>query len=132
VPPTESARFLAPVLLEPPNEAVFNENDDIVLSWQPVGQLPADVYYEVVVAWSHIEAKDQVYLDKAPWTKQTAWKLSERRYLFELSADGNFQWSVHVMQKTGESGGSEVGLELSPMSEVRKLVWKGSADPEYR
>jgi hypothetical protein len=46
-------------------------------------------------------------------------------YLLDLSDNYEFDWSVHVMQKAGEdANGRPTGQSLSPMSEVRILIWK--------
>jgi serine/threonine protein kinase len=124
--PTRTAnQFSAPNLLEPADGRTFVYGDSIVLTWQPVGQLPADGYYEVVVAYSPASDPSQTWKDETPWTKETRWTLSDHDYLPGLSADGKFRWSVHVMRKTGQNAqGKPTGTPLSPMSATRTLTWQ--------
>jgi hypothetical protein len=120
--PTQSAQFAAPILVDPPNNKDFSQSDRVVLSWQAVGALPADAYYQPVVAYSH---GGETWYDETPWTKDTSWALSEHGYLLDLSDDGRFRWSVRVMQRTGtDAGGKPKGTPLSPASEEWVLVWR--------
>jgi hypothetical protein len=120
--PTPAARFAAPVLVAPPNGQVFDRGAEIVLQWQPVGNLPAEGYYEIIVTYPH---GGDTWTDETPWIKDTRWTLSEHSYLPDLADGGLFQWSVQVMQKTGEDAkGKPIGTALSPASEVRTLTWQ--------
>jgi hypothetical protein len=86
------------------------------------------VYYEVVVTYAPFRDPTTRWKDETPWTQETRWILSEHNYLLDLSANGEFEWSVRVMQKTGEAaGGKPIGFELSPASRVRILIWKYSS-----
>ena len=81
-PPTRvSGQFAAPVLLGPQDGDAFTTQDTVVLSWQPVGQLPPEVYYEVVVTFSPIAAPADTWKDETPWTRESRWTLSEHDYL---------------------------------------------------
>jgi hypothetical protein len=89
-----------------------------------VGDLPPEIYYEVVVTYSPASDPAATWQDETPWTRETQWTLSEHDYLPGLAADGTFSWAVHVMQKTGQDAqGRPRGTALSPMSEVRTLIW---------
>jgi len=113
--------FPAPALLAPLDGQVFFKEDQIVLEWQPVGPLPADVFYVPIVAYSHQGA---TWTDETPWTQNTRWTLSDHGYLFDLSDDGLFNWTVQVMRKTGEDGeGGPVGRPVGPVSEERTFRW---------
>jgi hypothetical protein len=112
----------APLLLAPAERQEFTEDAKVVLTWQPVGELPPDAYYEIIVAYSHLAA---TWHDEVPWTQDTSWTLSEHRYLLDLSDDGQFQWSVQVVRQTGvEDDGTPVGVPLSSPSEVRTFLWR--------
>jgi hypothetical protein len=121
-PAATSTPFPAPVLLAPSDGQVFSDRDEIVLSWQPVGQLPADVYYVITVAYSHLGA---TWYDETPWTRNANWMLSEHRYLLDLADDGQFHWSVQVMRQTGiDANGRPTGVAVGPMSVVWMLYWR--------
>jgi hypothetical protein len=106
---------------------VFTDQDEIVLSWQSVGQLPADTYYVTTVAFSRA---GETWYDETPWVRDTRWTLSEHRYLLDLSDNGQYDWSVRVMRRTGVNAqGRPIGVALSPSSEVRTLIWRVSAAP---
>jgi hypothetical protein len=113
--------FPAPILLAPLNRHVFFAGDEIVLAWNPVGPLPANVFYVPVVWYSHQGA---TWIDETPWTRDTRWTLSEHRYLLDLSDDGLFFWTVQVKRKTGEDeNGRPVGRPVSPTGEERFFSW---------
>jgi hypothetical protein len=108
-------------------------SDEIILEWQPVGQLPADAFYEVVVTYAPVTAPTESWQDETPWTKESRWTLSEHAYLPGLAANGDLRWSVRVMQATGKDAyGRSTGVQLSPMSSVRSLKWhiSGSGSSE--
>jgi hypothetical protein len=114
--------------LEPADGRTFAAGDTIVLSWQSVGQLPADAYYEVRVAYSPASNPAETWYDETPWRKETRWTLSDHSYLPGLSADGQFRWSVRVMRKTGQNAqGRPTGTPLSPTSGTRTLIWQATA-----
>lgn len=122
--PTETASpsLPAPVLLAPADGAEFTANSEIVLAWQPVPGLPPDAYYAITVAYPHL---GRTWFDDVPWTRDTAWTLSEHDYLLELSDDGQFVWSVQVMRQVGtEADGTLEGEALSDPSVSRKLTWR--------
>ena len=124
VPATAGQQLPAPGLVGPPEGQAFSENDEVILQWQPVGQLPADGYYVVTLAYSHQGA---TWTDETPWTKKTQWTVSEHRYLLDLSDDGLYRWSVRVMRQTGtDAGGRPAGTPLSPASTGRTFTWRRS------
>jgi hypothetical protein len=132
-PTAVQMQFPQPVLLDPVDGQVFWERDEIVLRWQPLGQLPPDAYYVITVAYSHF---GDTWYDEIPWTRDTSWAVSEHQYLLGLSEDGWFRWSIQVMRRAGaKAGGGPTGTALSPMSQVRSFAWKtaaggGQATPE--
>jgi hypothetical protein len=121
-PTATGTPFPAPALLTPPDAEIFSEWDGIELSWQSIGPLPEDVYYVITVKYAHL---GDTWYDETPWTKETSWRLSDHRYLLDLSDDGIFVWSVQVMRQTDlDADGKPMGLGLSPSSEVRRLTWE--------
>jgi capsular exopolysaccharide synthesis family protein len=124
--PTQPAEtgnlFPAPTLLAPPDRQDFQPNAEIVLTWEPVGELPADAFYVVSVAYIHF---GETWFDDVPWSKDTSWTLTEHTYLKDLSDNDEFRWSVQVVRQTGtDAGGKPTGVPLSPKSEERLVIWK--------
>ena len=104
--------------------AVNAEDDVIVLRWQSVGVLPSDAYYVITVAYSRL---GETWHDDTPWTEDTSWALSEHDYLVDLSDDGQFQWSVQVVQQIGlDEDGKPIGTAISASSETWSLTWQRS------
>jgi serine/threonine-protein kinase len=125
-PPAEDdTQFPAPTLLGPPDGQEFAPADEILLEWQPVGQLPSDGFYEVVLTFAPASDPSQTWTDETPWVKEARWRLSEHDYLPGLSADEQFRWSVRVMRQTGTNAeGQPTGTALSPASATRTLIWR--------
>jgi hypothetical protein len=109
-------------LLAPPDRQDFQPNAEIVLTWESVGELPADAFYMVSVAYVHL---GEIWFDDVPWSKDTSWTLTQHTYLRDLSDNDEFRWSVQVVRQTGtDDGGKPVGVPLSPKSEERLVIWK--------
>jgi hypothetical protein len=113
-------------LLAPSDGQEFSEGAVVLLTWQPVGELPPDAYYEVTVTFVHL---GETWYDEVPWTRDTSWTLSDHGYLLDLSDDGQFRWSVQVVRQTGmDANGNPTGIPLSPPSEVWTLIWRRASD----
>jgi hypothetical protein len=124
-PAATGTELPAPELLAPEDRQDFQPDAEIVLSWEPVGELPADAFYVVSVAYLHL---GETWFDDVPWTRDTSWTLSEHDYLKDLSDNDEYRWSVRVMRQTGtDAGGKPVGVPLSPSSEERLVIWKSQA-----
>lgn len=124
-PAPVGVQFPAPVLVSPGGGRVYSDRDTITLTWQPVGQLAPNEYYVPTVAFSPVADPSQTWYDDTPWIKETSWTLSEHRYLLTVSSNGEFRWAVQVMRRTGiDNDGKPDGIAISPMSEVRTLIWK--------
>jgi hypothetical protein len=113
-------------LRSPEEGHLFSFRDNVLLEWEPVGQLAPDEYYVPTVAW---ERFGETVYDETPWIKETRWLMSEHQYLLELSDNGEFRWAVRVMRRTGiNDAGKPAGTPRSPLSEVRTLLWKRRGD----
>jgi hypothetical protein len=124
-PAEDEAQFPAPTLLGPPDGQEFAPADEVLLEWQPVGQLPSDGYYEVVLTFTPASDPAQTWTDETPWVKDAYWRLNEHDYLPGLSADEQFRWSVRVVRQTGTNAeGRPTGPALSPASAARTLIWR--------
>jgi hypothetical protein len=116
----------APILLAPSDGQELAEDAEIVLTWQPVGELPAGAFYEVIVTYMHL---GETWYDEVPWTRDTNWILTEHPYLLDLSDDGQFRWSVQVVRQTGvDANGNPTGIPLSAPSEEWTLIWRRASD----
>jgi hypothetical protein len=114
------------VLRSPANGDAFTFWDEVVLEWEPVGQLAPEEFYVPIVEWTRFGK--QIF-DETPWTKDSSWRMSDHEYLREYSDNGEFVWSVQVMRRTGtNSDGRPEGTPRSPMSEKRTLLWKRKGD----
>jgi serine/threonine protein kinase/outer membrane protein assembly factor BamD (BamD/ComL family) len=128
-PVSAGAQYPAPVLLEPANRREFSSGSEIVLRWQPVGQLKANEYYQILVTFAPASNPGETWPDNTPWIRDSQWTLSEHNYLSDLSADDLFHWSVRVVRQTGtDAEGNPQGTPLSPMSEERTLIWRGTPE----
>ena len=123
-PPTP-VRFAAPPLIAPATGSSFSERDTIELVWGSVGELPANAFYVITLAYPHGAA---TWYDETPWLQGTSWVMSEHRYLLDLADGGHFWWSVQVRQRTGVGvDGRPTGVPLGPESEARTLTWRRSS-----
>ena len=114
------------MLRSPPDSHGFTFRDEVVLEWEPVGQLAPDEYYVPIVEWVRW---GKPTLDETPWIKETRWRMSEHDWLLAYSDNGEFRWSVQVMRRTGTNDKDRpVGSPRSPVSEVRTLLWKRKDD----
>jgi hypothetical protein len=108
-------------LLSPADGWEFSAENEVVLSWQSVGTLPAEAYYVVTVAFQHL---GDMWYDEIPWLKETSWTLSEHKYLVDLADGSRFLWSVQVMLRTGQDAeGNPTGVSISQSSETWSLFW---------
>ena len=128
-PTATAGEYAAPVLSAPPDGAQFALGEEIILRWQSVGQLAADEYYQVTVAYAPASDPGATWQDESPWVKEARWTLSEHDYLPGLSADGEFRWSVRVLRQTGsDTNGDPVATPASPASTVWTLLWGATSD----
>lgn len=114
--------LLAPEVIEPLENTSFNDPAGVVLRWSAVKPTLADnEYYLISIDFRH---KGQLWTDVA-YTKQTSWPLSEHKYLFDLSDNGEFDWSVQLIQEVERNEeGIPAGPALSFSSVQRKLYWR--------
>ncbi len=113
--PTPGPPYEPPVLLWPPNGAVFRgERANVFVQWASVGLLAADEWYVVRVYRS-----DNLVGEK--WTKANAWRLPAELRPPADAADHRLAWQVLVMRQDGPEPGK--GTVLVPAGETRYLEW---------
>jgi len=111
----------APLLLGPAEGALFEGEVPILLRWASVGVLAEDEWY-VVRVWP---VADDVGSAISAWTKATSWRVPAEARPPATASDHRLRWQVVVVRSKGmRSDGRHDAEAISPMSEVRSIVWK--------
>jgi len=129
VPPTATRALLTPsprpgsygtpLLAAPANGQEFSEaTQAIELSWQAVGDLAADEFYDVYLTWRAGGKRAEKH-----WYRQETRFVVGREY-FGLSDDGRYEWNVVVRRGQSPDAGP-----LSPVSEQRFFLWQSRPAP---
>jgi serine/threonine-protein kinase len=120
--PTPAPRpgsYGTPLLVAPANGQEFSEaNQAIELSWQAVGDLAADEFYDVYLTWRAGGKRMEKH-----WYRQETRSVVSREY-FGLSDDGRYEWNVVVRRGQSPDAGP-----LSPISEQRFFLWQSRPAP---
>jgi LysM repeat protein/ribosomal protein L40E len=117
--PTPS--YGAPILLAPPDGAMFEEDDVILLNWASVGILAEDEWY--VLSVRLIQDEDAQPADV--WTRATAWRVPAELHPSPEAKSHLFLWNVTVMQHTATSSdGVWQGVSVGPSSPSRTFTWR--------
>lgn len=113
--PTAVYEFAAPNLLNPPDGAVFEGAEDILLNWSSVGLLGDDTWY-VVRVWS--DDPDLPAIADG-WTRTTHWRIPASSQPPANAASHTFHWTVTVMRaREGQEP-----TAISPTSATRTFEW---------
>ncbi len=119
VPAQPTLKYAAPTLVSPSHEALFHgEYTAIVLSWEPVGVLALDEYYDVTVM--HYVGEEERYWGGP--VRETQWQVPVEAGLGQAAND-RFYWWVTVRQANTTSGQGQLDLALSPPSDTRIFYW---------
>lgn len=113
-------QYAAPKLTGPAPFAEFaGQFTEIILSWEPVGLLAADEYYDVTIRY--FVGEEPRYWGSGPLT-EISWRVPiEAGY--GVAGRDEFTWWVTVRQaNTGTN--SEIDRALSPPSEERIFFWR--------
>jgi LysM repeat protein len=115
---TPGPPYLAPALLSPPDNALFEGEDAVVLlAWASVGILRDNQAYLVVVEMPATGTP------VTHTTQGTSWRLPSD--LWPIRPDPSFSWWVTVVQRDNpDSDESPVWKPLSLPSETRHFVWR--------
>jgi RNA polymerase subunit RPABC4/transcription elongation factor Spt4 len=122
--PTPAPRFLAPVLVSPPDGEIFvGREQSVVLIWESVGLLAEDEWYAVRLSWSENGAFSQRGGNNL---KETSWQIPADFYWGKADHETGraYEWYVYVEQVTETEDGRRVGEPVSPPSETRVLYWQ--------
>jgi serine/threonine-protein kinase len=113
---TQSAGYSVPLLVAPLNgKEIYETKYGIELSWQSVGSLAADEFYDVYLTWR--AAGKQV---AQHWYTQETHFVIPQEY-FGRSDDGRYEWNVVV--RRGQRPEAE---KLSNISQQRFFLWQRS------
>lgn len=120
MPADSQFAFAAPVLKGPTDGATFTgAGAQITLSWNPVGPLAADEWYDISVRYR----RGGVVQYSGTWTRDTSYRLPG--FLFDQADHGNFEWDVTVRRQTGtRPDGGKIGPAIGATSETRHFVWQ--------
>ena len=111
----------APLLLGPAEGALFEGDVPILLRWASVGVLAEDEWY-VVRVWP---VADDAGSSISAWTKATSWRVPTEARPPATASDHRLRWQVVVVRSKGmRSDGRHDAEAISPMSEVRSIMWR--------
>lgn len=113
---TSSFLFAAPNLLTPPDGAVVQGGDDVLLNWASVGLLGDDTWY-VVRVWLDDPTQPT---PPAGWTRTTSWRVPASYRPAAGASSRRVWWSVTVMRARER----EEPVAVSPVSQVRSFTWQ--------
>lgn len=110
----------APLLLGPAEGALYEGEVPLLLRWASVGVLAEDEWY-VVRVWP---VADDAGSSVSAWTKSTSWRVPAEARPPATVSDRRLRWQVVVVRSKGtRSDGRHDAEAVSPMSEVRSIVW---------
>lgn len=118
---TPTPPFSSIVLLGPEDNARFEKDRELKLSWEPVGELAEDEWYAVRMNW----LQNGVRAFGGTNTKDTFWIIPPEQYygLADLGTGRVYEWTVFVEKVTTDETGSAGSVPLSPSTEVRIFFW---------
>jgi hypothetical protein len=122
--PTPAPRFLAPVLTGPPDGAIFSGQDQfVVLSWEPAGELAEDEWYAVRISWAENGTLSQRGGNNL---KEASWQIPADFYWQKADHESGraYEWYVYVERVSEADDGEKVGEPVSSFSEPRVLYWR--------
>ena len=118
--PTPGPARPAPALLAPPDGAIFEGAETVILlNWTSVGILNPDEWYVLRMRRTGDVAQQLPMV----WTKATSWRLPGDLYV--EGVEQKFSWQVTIMVQTGtKADGTWEGEASSPSTETRTFFWK--------
>lgn len=118
---TPTPPYDAPILLAPPNGAMFEPDETILLNWASVGILSADEWYVLRVRVVQDEEVPPVEV----WTRATAWRVPAEMHPPPEAESHLFVWNVTVMRQTGtKPDGARQGIAVGPSSPSWTFTWR--------
>jgi len=119
-PKTLPLKYAAPHLISPEPEMVFSgQYDEIVLKWEPVGELADNEFYDVTIRYF---IGDEPRYWGSGLIKDTTWKVPLEAGYGQAGKD-EFWWWVTV-REGGTAKNGNPDTPISPSSEERIFYWK--------
>jgi LysM repeat protein len=120
--PTMGPKYPAPQLLAPPDGAIFEGEDAIILlQWASVGILEEDEWYVVRV----LHVAEGAVQPPLLWVKNTSLRLPTAYRPGADNPTALLRWDVTVMRQTGvTASGEKVGLQVGAASDTRNFFWE--------
>lgn len=118
---TPTPPYGAPILLSPPDGAMFEEDEVILLNWASVGILNEDEWYVLRLRMVQGEDVEPTIV----WTRATAWRVPAELYPGAEAKSHLFQWDVTVMRRTGSNpDGTWQGVTAGQSSSWWTFTWR--------
>jgi len=113
-------KYGKPVLMQPENDKLFaGEFSEVILEWEPVGELQADEYYDLTIM--HIFGDEPNYSGSTR-TRETSLKLNPDIGVGEAGGD-RFYWWVTVRKDNTAPTPNSLDLPVSPQSDAGTFIW---------
>jgi len=109
------------VLTDPEDGAQFTSGQEVVLKWEPAGELAEDEWYAVRINW--LQNDERAY--GGTNTKDTFWVIPTEQY-YGLADQGTgrvYEWQVFVEKVTTNAAGEKTGEPVSIPSKTRTFFW---------
>ena len=116
---TQAGGFLfdAPRLVSPAQESQFSSGSPVELTWESVGALGANQWYEVGVTYTRGDGTTHT---ESNWKKETSFVVPSEWFDDIMPGEPEVYWNVVV--KSGASGATE-SKAISPTSETWMFRW---------
>lgn len=119
-PPPPNQAYPAPTLMTPANDELFaGRFSEVIIEWQPVGELAADEYYDLTIM--HIFAEEPQYTGFA--TQETRLQLKPEDVGVGQAGGDRFYWWVTVRKANSAPSPEALDRPLSPQSEAGTFIW---------
>lgn len=119
-PAPSEFKYARPKLLGPEPFANFaGQYTEVILTWQPVGKLEANEFYDVTVRYF---VGEEPRYSGSGLTKETSWRVPVEAG-YGIAGKDQFDWWVTV-RLGGTAVDGKPDIALSPSSEERSFLWK--------
>jgi serine/threonine protein kinase len=114
-------KYSRPTLIGPVDDSIYaGRFADVVLEWEPVGDLAPDEYYDLTIM--HLFA-DQPQYNGSQRTRETAVRITQDIGVGEAGGDRFYWWVTVRKDNTASAITGNLDAALSPRSEAGTFVW---------